>query len=71
MRHDRASTVLRARNHRASTTLRARNDRVSSILRAIVLLVLLLGALIVGLWAGMNLSFLLRPPERGVTDTPY
>jgi hypothetical protein len=59
------------RNDRVSTTLRARNDRVSAILRAIVLVVLLFGALICGLRAGMTSSAFLYPPEKGVMDTPY
>ena len=57
------------RNDRVSTTLRARNDKVSATLRAVVLVVLMFGALICGLWAGMTVASVLTPPEKGVMDT--
>jgi hypothetical protein len=45
--------------------------RVPATLRAIVLVVLLFGALICGLWAGMSWSTVLSLSERGVMDSPY
>jgi hypothetical protein len=47
------------------------NGGSSAGLRAIALALLLLGALVGGLWAGMNLSFLTSPADRGVMDAPY
>jgi hypothetical protein len=48
-----------------------RNGRISAVFRAIGLVVLLLIAMIGGLWAGMSLSSFLSAPDRGVMDAPY
>jgi hypothetical protein len=57
---------------RASSTSPARYDgRVSATVRAIGLVVLMFGALICGLWAGMTGATDLAPAEKGVMDTPY
>jgi hypothetical protein len=39
--------------------------------RAITFIVLLLSALIGGLWAGMSLSTVVGAPDRGLMDWPY
>jgi hypothetical protein len=44
-----------------------RNDK----LFAIILVVVMFGAPICGLWGGMTLSAALSPPDKGVMDTPY
>jgi hypothetical protein len=71
MRHDRASATLRERHDGASANPRPRNDGVSATLRAVVLGLLMFGALICGLWTGMTLASVLTPPDKGVMDTPY
>jgi hypothetical protein len=48
-----------------------RNSIISATLRAIVLVVLMFGALICGFLAGMTAAAVLCPSERGVMDTPY
>ena len=71
IRH-KASAPHTTPHDRASSTSPARRDgSVSATFRATGLVVLMFGAPVCGLWAGMTGATVSAPAEKGVMDTPY